>query len=250
MRGWSGKHWFVSNSIYRILDDCLPIAQWLMSPACLLCGGRGRDHGLCEGCRVSLPHLPEANCPVCAIPNPTGERCGRCLGKPPHFDRVVAAFTYEFPATVLIRGLKYRGSLACARPLAAGLAEALDDEPYPDLIIPMPLARPRLAERGFNQAMEIARRVAKEFGLRISADACRRIREGTPQAALPWKERATNIRNAFTCDFDVKGKSVAVVDDVLTTGATLNEIALTLKRNGAREVVGWIVARTPAPGDT
>jgi ComF family protein len=156
---------------------------------------------------------------------------------------------YAFPATVLIQGLKYRGNLACARPLAAGLAEALEKEPYPDLIIPMPLARARLASRGFNQAMEISRRVATEFGLDISSDACHRTREGTPQAALPWKQRATNVRNAFVCDVDVNGKSVAVVDDVLTTGATLNELALTLKRRGAREVIGWIAARTPAPGE-
>lgn len=190
------------------------------------------------------------HCPVCAIPDPTGELCGRCLNKPPHFDRVVAPFMYEFPATVLIQGLKYRGNLACARPLAAGLAEALEKEPYPDLIIPMPLARARLAGRGFNQAMEISRRVATDFGLDVSVDICHRTREGTPQAVLSWKQRATNIRNAFACDFDVSGKSVAVVDDVLTTGATLNELALTLKRRGAREVVGWIAARTPAPGET
>ena len=189
------------------------------------------------------------HCPVCAIPDPTGEPCGRCLNKPPHFDRVVAPFMYEFPATALIQGLKYRGNLACARPLAAGLAEAVEKEPYPDLILPMPLARARLARRGFNQAMEISRRVATEFGLDLSVHVCHRTREGTPQAALPWKQRATNVRNAFVCDVDVNGKSVAVVDDVLTTGATLDELALTLKRRGAREVIGWIVARTPAPGD-
>ncbi len=196
-----------------------------------------------------MPWLKESHCPVCAIPNPTAELCGRCFNDPPHFDRIAAAFRYEFPATVLVQGLKYHGNLACARPLAAGLAEALEEEPYPDLIIPMPLARARLAGRGFNQAVEISRRIANEFGLDISVDACHRTRESTPQVQLPWKQRATNIRNAFVCDVDLDGKSVAVVDDVLTTGATLSELALTLKRRGAREVVGWIAARTPAPGD-
>jgi predicted amidophosphoribosyltransferase len=81
-------------------------------------------------------------------------------------------------------------------------------------------------------------------------DVCRRTREGIPQAVLPWKQRATNIRNAFACDFDVGGKSVAVIDDVLTTGATLNELARTLKRHGAREVTGWIAARTPARAES
>jgi ComF family protein len=205
--------------------------------------------GLCEGCRNSLPRLTSLHCPVCAIPDPTGEVCGRCLNKPPHFDRVVAPFTYEFPVTVLIQGLKYRGNLACARPLAAGLAAALDEEPYPDLIIPMPLARARLAGRGFNQAMEISQRITPDFGLNIAVDICHRTRESTPQTVLPWKQRATNVRNAFACNVDLSGKSVAVVDDVLTTGATLNELALTLKRRGAREVIGWIAARTPAPGE-
>jgi ComF family protein len=240
----------VSNSIYRIFDNCLTIAQWLLSPVCLLCAGHSDADGLCEGCRNALPRLTDMHCPVCAIPEPAGELCGRCLNKPPHFDRVVAPFMYAFPAIVLIQGLKYRGDLACARPLAAGLAGALEEEPYPDLVMPMPLARGRLASRGFNQAMEIARPVAADFGLDLSLNICQRTREGTPQAVLPWKQRATNIRNAFVCDFDVSGKSVAVVDDVLTTGATLDELALTLKRRGAREVIGWIVARTPAPGET
>ncbi|MBC8007028.1 MAG: ComF family protein [Prolixibacteraceae bacterium] len=222
----------------------------MLAPACILCGGSGGIDGLCGGCRSSLPWFKGPHCPVCAIANPKGEICGRCVHKPPFFDRVVAAFQYEYPATVLIQRLKYHGNLACARPLAAGLADALIKEPYPDLILPMPLARARLADRGFNQAMEISRRVGLEFGLDISLDVCYRTREGAPQAVLPWKQRATNIRNAFVCDFDVDGKSVAVVDDVLTTGATLNELALTLKRRGAREVIGWIVARTPAPGET
>lgn len=240
----------MSNSIFRIFDYCLPIAQGLVSPACLLCGDRASDDGLCEGCREGLPTLPHTHCPVCAIPQPTGELCGRCLGEPPRFDRVVAAFMYQYPVSELVQALKYHGNLACARPLAAGLASALDREPYPDVIMPMPLAPARLAHRGFNQAMEIARRLALEFGLKISASACRRIHDGTPQASLPWKQRTANIRGAFVCDFDVGGKTVAVVDDVLTTGETLNELARTLKRRGAREVIGWIVARTPAPGDS
>jgi len=180
---------------------------------------------------------------------PTGERCGRCLSEPPWFDRVIAAYTYDFPVTALIRRLKYHSSLVCARPLARGLAAALDAEPYPDVVIAMPLAPARLAERGFNQAAEIARIVAAEFGLQVADHVCRRARDASAQALLPWKQRAGNVRNAFSSEIDLSGKSVAVVDDVLTTGATLNELARTLKRRGAREVTGWIAARTPAPGE-
>lgn len=219
-----------------------------MDPPCLLCRSTSGVDGLCNDCRIGLPRIPAARCPVCAIPTPTGDACGRCLERPPHFDRVAAALLYQYPASLLVQDLKYRGNLSAARALAGVLCDALDDEPYPDLVLPMPLARGRIADRGFNQAMEIARHVAAEFGLRVVSDACRRTREGTPQAALPWKERARNVRKAFACDADFSGKRIAIIDDVLTTGATLDELARTLKRCGALEVVGWIVARTPPPG--
>ena len=235
----------MSNIAYRVFDNCLSFAHALLPPACLLCAGHGAADGLCQGCRQSLPRLRAPHCPICAAPGTGAEVCGRCLTRRPAFDRVVAALVYAFPADALVRTLKYRGGLACARPLAAALADALDSEPYPDLVMPMPLAPRRLRERGFNQAMEIARLVGAEFGLGITANGCRRSRESAPQASLPWKERAANVRNAFACELDLEGKTVAVVDDVLTTGATLNELALTLKRRGAREVWGWVVARTP-----
>ena len=237
----------MSNFYTRVFDDYLSLAARLIPPVCLLCGDRARFDGLCPGCRDSLPELSSQRCPVCAVPNQTADLCGRCLQQQPAYDRVVATHLYDFPVNVLVHGLKYRGNLACARPLAAALVAALDAEPYPDLVIPMPLSPARLRSRGFNQAMELARLAQREFGFRIAAHGCRRIRDSVPQAALPWKERARNVRGAFGCDLDLAGKSVAVVDDVLTTGATLNELAVTLKRQGADKVVGWIVARTP-PG--
>jgi len=235
----------LSNFAYKFFDNCRFLARGLIPPACLLCAGDGAGDGLCEGCRQSLPRLTAVCCPVCAAPGTSAEVCGRCLARRPAFDRVIAALTYAFPADALVRSLKYGGGLAYARPLAWALAGALDSEPYPDLVMPMPLAPGRLRERGFNQAMEIATMVGAEFGLQVSADCCRRSRESPPQAVLPWKQRAANVRNAFVCAPDLGGKTVAVVDDVLTTGATLNELAATLKRRGAREVWGWVVARTP-----
>jgi ComF family protein len=237
----------LSNFYYRIFDNYPSLAGRLIAPVCLLCGDRATFAGLCAGCRNGLPAIPADRCPICAVPNPTRDICGRCLQRRPAFDRVVAAHPYAFPVDVLVHGLKYRGNLAFARPLAAALADALDAEPYPDLVIPMPLSPARLRSRGFNQSMELARLVQREFGFRIAARGYRRSREGAPQAALPWRERARNVRGAFDCDLDLTGKNIAVVDDVLTTGATLNELAITLKRRGASEVVGWVAARTP-PG--
>src|SRR3954469_388300 len=246
---WSRKALHVSNPVNQILNYCVPIVRWMIAPGCPLCGGRANRDGVCDGCQASLPRLPRAHCPVCAIGTPAGEPCGRCVSVPPFFDRVVAPFIYAFPVSVLIQRLKYRGELACARPLAAAMANALDQEPYPDLLVAMPLTNTRLAGRGFNQAMEISRHIAAEFGLNIATGTCSRKGDGTPQTVLPWKKRASNVRNAFTCNANIEGKSIAVVDDVLTTGATLNELARTLKLSGAREVIGWVAARTPAPGD-
>lgn len=158
---------------------------------------------------------------------------------------MVSALDYVAPVDFLVADLKYSHNLAAARALACPLAVRLDREPYPDVVLPMPIAASRLRERGFNQAAEIARHACSEFGLRLSPQIAQRISAGASQTALPWGERAKNVRGVFRCQADLTGKTVAVVDDVITTGATLNELATVLKRAGAEKVVGWIVARTP-----
>jgi ComF family protein len=191
---------------------------------------------------ADLPWLPPARCTVCAIPLTSGEICGACLDRPPRFERVQAAFRYDYPLDALIHAYKYGGRLALARPLGEALARQVARDV--DVIVPMPLARRRLAERGFNQALEIARVVAAETHIVVLPEACRKVADTPPQAALPWKERAKNVRRVFVCDADLEGQRVAVLDDVLTTGATLNELARVLLRAGAASVRGWIVART------
>jgi ComF family protein len=179
---------------------------------------------------------------ICAVPLPSGSFCGSCLDSPPRFERVEAALLYEYPLDALIHAYKYGGRLALAGPLGRALAQNVARDV--DVIVPMPLARGRLAERGFNQSLEIARVVAADTRIALLPDACRKVAETPPQAALPWKERARNVRRAFVCDADLAGRKVAVVDDVLTTGATLNELARVLLRAGAGSVRGWVVART------
>jgi ComF family protein len=114
----------------------------------------------------------------------------------------------------------------------------------PDYIVAMPLHPVRLRERGFNQSLELARRIAGKLEVSLLSHACRRLRDTPPQTTLTWKERAKNVRRAFTCTQDMAGKHVAVVDDVMTSGASLGEVALALRRAGAREVSAWVVART------
>ena len=158
----------------------------------------------------------------------------------------MAAFSYAFPLDKLIQALKYGENLAVVAVLAQALAARITAIPAPDLIAPMPLSRERLRERGFNQALEIAKHLSRATGAPLAADLCRRVRNTPPQAGLPLKARVKNMRGAFSCDADLAGKSIAVVDDVLTSGATLNELAKTLRRRGAARISGWVVARTLA----
>jgi ComF family protein len=181
--------------------------------------------------------------------------CGRCLTHPPHYDRTVAAWRYAYPADRMLQALKYGARLALAGFCAENIAQAstqasnqnIQSKPLEaDLIVPMPLHPRRLAERGFNQALEIARPLARSLGIAIDAHAVQRVRDTAAQAGLPFSERVKNVRSAFACERNLDGLRVAVVDDVMTTGATLNELAKTLKRAGASHVENWVVARTLA----
>ena len=214
---------------------------WLTQD-CLLCGQDNTGDILCDACRETLPRLPAARCPCCALPAPDGERCGRCLTHSPHYDRTLAVFAYGFPVDKLVQDFKYVHRLALARFFGRLLAE-LAENTVADLIIPLPLHRERLRDRGFNQALELARPVATARRLPLAAEACLRTRNTPAQAGLPWKERAKNIRGAFHCTHDLSGQRILLVDDVMTTGSSLDECARTLKLHGATEVTLLIVAR-------
>lgn len=224
----------ISPSLRRVIGALLP-------QDCLLCAAPSRDSLLCPACADGLPLLETPRCPVCAAPSPGGLTCGACLKAAPAFDATLAVWRYGFPIDRLVQSLKFEHRLA----LAGFFAEAMAAGPTPmaDWLIPVPLSAGRLRERGFNQAIEIARPLAARFGLPLLVDGCRRSAETLPQTSLPWKERRRNVRNAFECRLDLTGKSVAVVDDVMTTGATLDEFARTLKRHGASRVTNWVVAR-------
>ena len=232
----------LSNWRRLFLNSCTRAAQAVLPQHCLLCSASASVRPLCGACYIRLPWLTAPRCPQCALPTQAGNVCGACLSQPPRFDAVTAAFAYEWPLSTLIHHYKYAGNLALAGLLANALAACIATPV--DLIIPMPLAPQRLRERGFNQALEVARIVSRATGIALAVDACRRVRDGAPQAALPWQERAKNIRGAFVCDADLSGRRVAVIDDVLTTGATLNELARNLRKAGAVEIHGWVVART------
>jgi ComF family protein len=215
------------------------LASLLFGGSCYLCRGSAREV-LCAECAAELPWLPPEVCPRCALASPGGALCGRCLAEPPHFDATVAALWYRFPADTLVQALKFRGELALANYLAPALGERVTEKA--GCIVPVPLSAARLRERGYNQAVEIARRLGKG---RLEVELCERTRDARPQIELPLEQRQRNVRGAFRVRRSLAGATVAVVDDVMTTGATLNEIARTLKAAGAERVVNWVVARTP-----
>lgn len=228
-------------------------ASLLFGGGCFLCRGAAQAL-LCAPCDADLPRISAgtgaAHCPRCALASPGGAVCGRCLAQPPAYDATAAALAYAFPADAIVQSLKFRGELALA-PLLGGLLAArvvdcVGARPV-DAVVPVPLSARRLRERGFNQALEIAREAAARTGARLAPELCARKRETEAQFELPLEARARNVRGAFEAPAAAAGLAVAVVDDVMTTGATLQEVALALKRAGAARVVNWVVARTFPP---
>lgn len=216
----------------------------LPTQPCLLCGASSHAGLCCSACDAELPRLTGEHCPVCALPAPGGSVCGECLRQQPHFDHTVAAYRYSFPIDKLVQALKFNEHLILANFLADALAQRIDT--HPDCMVAMPLHPVRLRERSFNQSLLLARRMSSRLGIPLLVDACERVRNTPPQSSLPWKERDKNMRRAFTCKpgTDLHGKHVAIVDDVMTTGASIGELARALKQAGAREVSAWVVART------
>ena len=222
------------------------LSAWLPVP-CVFCGAVDRHAGVCDGCHADLPGLAIARCPVCGIATPGAQVCGACLHSPPAFTHTVAAADYAFPLDAAVVRLKYGRDLALVNALGVVLRDALRDAPRPDVVIPMPLSDARLRARGFNQAGELARVVADALQLTLLPAAAARIRDAPPQASLPLSGRAQNVRGVFSCTRDLQGLDVAVIDDVMTTGATLDALARELRRAGVRKVFCWVLARTPRP---
>ena len=238
----------MSNRLASVFNSCLSFTQQgfarALSQPCLLCGTRAHGGPLCPACLADLPRLPATRCPLCAMPTPLGEVCGACLKRPPVFDRCRAAFAYAHPTDVLVQRLKYGGELALAGFLADLLIAEIDTAILPDLILPMPLHPRRLGERGFNQAVEIGRALSARLDVPLAINTCRRVRDTPAQAGLDLAERRRNLRGAFTCDAVLRGRRIALVDDVMTSGTSLDELARAVRRAGAVGVEAWVVART------
>ncbi len=233
------------NNRWNIVQTHLPA---LLPAACELCAAGSGKEAVCAACATSLPVLPAA-CPLCALPQPAGAVCGACLAHPPPFAATLAPWVYAEPVDLLIQAFKFHGRLALGSFLARGLERciAASGQALPDLMIPLPLSAGRQRERGYNQAQELSRRLARRLHLPLADTRVQRVGEAVPQSTLPWKERARNIRGAFRAIGELRGLHVAVVDDVMTTGATLAEMARVLREAGAARVTNWVLARTLPP---
>lgn len=222
-------------------------STWL-NQTCLLCASHdGGTLGLCEPCLHNLPWHTVPQCPQCGLIS-NGLVCGSCLSAPPSFNATKVLFTYDYPVDRLLQHYKYSETLHLANTFAALLTDRMLNNNATDikidLIVPMPMHPTRLKERGFNQALEIARLMSKNMQIKLDYTCCQRIKHTPSQASLPLKERIKNIRGAFACQQNMQGLNIAILDDVMTTGASLNELAKTLKHAGAAHIECWAIART------
>lgn len=234
--------------IHRVYKSLINIQQYLFPGQCLLCldpvpGG----HQLCAPCISELPHN-SCHCDRCGKPLPVSTSlCGECQKSPPPYDSIRTLYRYEPPIDRLIQQMKYNGKLHLARLLGEQLATAvpawISQTGRPDLVVPVPLHSSRLRHRGFNQSIEIARQATRRLGIGLEIDGVERTRKTLPQTELPLEKRRTNIRGAFSLDTDVRDISIAIVDDVITSGHTVGELARVLKRGGASRVDVWGIAR-------
>lgn len=228
------------------------IKDWLLPSACVLCDvGTKGPLDLCGACMLDLPWL-QTVCVRCAQPlsleYSVEKICGVCLRQQPFFNKTVAMFSYQEPIKKLITGIKFQKKLVYAKLLGElfvqRLSTAYHKDRWPEIIIPVPLHRLRLQERGFNQAVELAKPISKKFKIKVDLHSCQRILATTAQMDLPATERYANVKNAFAIKARLKAKHVAILDDVMTTGNTVNELSKVLYKNGVARIDVWCCART------
>jgi ComF family protein len=231
------------------------IHSFLLPPGCSLCGGPGLSRDLisldiCEACMNELPWINHA-CSICghATDSATGPICGQCLRNPPRYDHSFIPLHYQLPVNHFIISLKFRQKLHFARLLAQLFILQLEMRqqngltlPMPDALLPVPLHPRRIRQRGYNQSIEISRFLSRQLKIPVLNRVLIRTRHTLPQSDLPAEQRKANIKGAFSCKEMTLPEHVAIVDDVLTTGQTVNEIARVLRRAGVKHVSVWTMA--------
>ena len=221
-------------------------SETLLPPICALCGSATTGDSLCAPCTADLPWNTPA-CPGCALPSAQAVLCPTCLHKPRAFDAAHAAFVLATPVQEGIHALKYQARFQQAVLLGVAFASRLRvrAEPLPTLLIPVPLHWRRQWSRGYNQSLELARVIGAELGIAVDATAAKRLRATPDQIGQTAAQRRRNLKDAFAVSARVAGQHVALLDDVMTTGATLEELSRACKATGAITVEAWAIARQP-----
>lgn len=219
----------------------------LCPPLCPLCRlPTTTPESMCAACQGLLPVIDSMRCPGCAAPTAFPQRlCGACLRTPPPFDKLVVAYRYAPPIDQLVCALKFSGRLSYAPILGSLLLQQFSRHKIekPDCLLPVPLHNSRLRLRGFNQALEIARPLARYYGLPIVHNCIKRVKAGKPQVSLSGRLRRKNMHGAFFAQQQLGRKHVAIVDDVITTATTVAELARIVRRAGAERISVWALAR-------
>lgn len=238
----------IEKVLMRCAGQCAVCRAWSDQTVCGDC--LQRYAGAAPRCWTCAARLPV---PLADRPQP---QCGRCLTEPPPLDRTVAALDYRFPWDGLLQHFKYHQALELRESLLERLNAALTaaDADAPDWLLPVPLSAERLRERGYNQAHELAKALARRRGLRCDPEMLLRVKHHDAQAGLTLDGRVANVRGVFAVEplkaGKLAGASVALLDDVMTSGATLFELARVLRQAGAARVQAWVISRTPEPGET
>jgi ComF family protein len=224
--------------------------RWVLPWRCLLCGDAGEGGvDLCTACIAELPRNTHC-CERCALPLPiSAPLCGQCQRKAPPWDAAWAPFRYAWPLDRLETRFKFGRDLAAGRVLSTMWERETARSSLPQLIVPVPLHKQRLRERGYNQALELAMPLARALNIPCTADVLLRVRHTDTQTTLSAVERRRNLNSAFDLRNNLQlPLHIALLDDVFTTGATLAECTKVLKRAGVERVDVWALARAPIPG--
>jgi len=234
--------------ISKVYQRLQIIQQYLFPGQCLLClDATPCGEMLCSTCVEEMP-LNDRHCQRCGKPMPIAvAECGACQQAPPAFDSVHTLYRYQLPVDRLVQKMKYDAKLHLARLFGEQLRIAasawIRETGKPDIIVPVALHRSRLRQRGFNQSIEITRRTSKALGIKLEINRIKRIRKTDTQTELPLKQREQSVRGAFAVNGSLKNLSIVIVDDVVTNGHTVGELARVLKRAGAERVGIWGIAR-------
>jgi ComF family protein len=233
----------IIKEFLKKINDYLPIGQ------CILCHEPVQEQVVCDNCLKLFDKLVNS-CFRCAYPLTQQDaslllECGACLTEKRWFDQTICPFVYQYPLDILVKELKFKQNLSLAHWFARQMMPKISQYPLPELIIPVPLHYKRLVQRGFNQSTEIAKVISRELSIPLDTASLKKVKNTLPQSQLPAEQRQNNIKNAFRLTKKLSVTHIALLDDVLTTGNTLNEISSLIKSQSAvKKIDIWLCART------